>query len=316
MCAWATLPAALKASLDYLDAYTLTWFRFTTATLVMAIWVGRSSPLTRNWKRGIWLLVISAVTLTADYILYLIGLDLTTPAIAQVLIQIALLLLALGGIWLFGERFTFTQWGGFLTLLLGLGVFFRQQLAAFATDSSRFWLGSFLIVAAGVAWAIYALVQKQLLLDYASNRIMLFIYAFATVVLLPLAAPATLGGLTTRGWIVVGYCALNTLVAYGAFAEALNHWEASRVSALLALTPLGTIGFGILMERLIPGSVGEERLDWISLAGAGLVVTGSIVASLGGGLGRATAPDPPNPTPIREQEAIGTGRSQARGSTR
>jgi drug/metabolite transporter (DMT)-like permease len=283
MCAWATLPAALSASLHHMDAYTLTWFRFMVATVIMGAWSGsRARGPIRFPAKGLGMLLVAAVMLTADYLLYLIGLDLTTPAVAQVHIQAALVLVAMGGICLFGERFSRAQWAGFIALIGGLAVFFHRQLAAFSTESDRLWLGGLLVLGAGAAWAVYALVQKQLLVRFSSGHIMLFIYAFATVALLPLADPASLGAIEPIGWVVVGYSALNTLVAYGAFAEALNHWEASRVSALLALTPLGTILLGMLLERTSPGILPLERLDGFSLAGAALVVVGSLVASLAG----------------------------------
>jgi hypothetical protein len=37
---WATLPVALKITLEQLDPYTLTWFRFLVAAGAMAIFVG------------------------------------------------------------------------------------------------------------------------------------------------------------------------------------------------------------------------------------------------------------------------------------
>jgi drug/metabolite transporter (DMT)-like permease len=283
MLAWSTLPAALKAALVHLDPYTLTWFRFLVAAVVMAPWVARlTPPRARRLRDRIWLLLLAAALLTADYVLYLLGLDLTTPAVAQVVIQLAIVLMALGGIVLFGERFSGTQWMGFLALMAGLAVFFHRQLGAFAAEASRLWLGALLVTAAGATWAAYALLQKQLLLDFSSHRIMLFIYVFAAVTLLPVSVPARLLDLSGWGWATVGYCAVNTLVAYGAFAEALDHWEASRVSAVLAVTPLGTIAFGEIVGRLYPGAVQPERLDWLSLGGAALVVAGSIVTSLTG----------------------------------
>jgi drug/metabolite transporter (DMT)-like permease len=302
LAAWSTLPAALKAALEHLDPLTLTWFRFFVATLVMGAWVRDRAPRRiRRLRGGFGMLLLASAMLTADYILYLIGLDMTTPAVAQVLIQLALVLMAVGGIWFFGERFSTLQWGGFITLMAGLAIFFHRQLAAFASEADRFAAGAALIVAAGIAWAVYALVQKQLLIDYSSNRIMLFIYAFATLTLLPFSKPLTVLDLDPRGWAVVGYCALNTLVAYGAFAEALNHWEASRVSALLAVTPLGTIGFAQILERIDPETASVERLDWVSLLGASLVVAGSIATSLAG---HRVRPTPPGEAGTRHDPSI------------
>jgi hypothetical protein len=34
------------------------------------------------------------------------------------------------------------------------------------------------------------------------------------------------------------FCCANTVVAYGAFTEALNIWQAAKVSAVLAMAPI------------------------------------------------------------------------------
>jgi drug/metabolite transporter (DMT)-like permease len=286
MLTWAVLPIALSIGLRYIDPWTLTWFRFSVAMLFVSAWFGRRgrvSPGSGADGRGRkTLLVVAAFALTANYILYILGLELTTPAVSQVLIQLAPVLLALGGIWLFGERYSASQWIGFAVLVAGLSVFFHNQLGAFAEDTGRIWRGAALIVAGALAWAVYAMAQKQLLRDYSSGTVMLVIYVFATLVLLPTTTPRDLMDLDLFAWIIVASCGLNTLIAYGAFAEALNHWEASRVSAVLALTPLGTLAFEAAVERLFEGALPPERLDWTSFVGAGLVVAGSIVTSLSG----------------------------------
>ena len=51
---------------------------------------------------------------------------------------------------------------------------------------------------------------------------------------------------------------------------------------MLALTPLLTMLFATVLARLPFGYVSEESLDWVSLAGAVLVVTGSATCALAG----------------------------------
>ena len=67
--------------------------------------------------------------LVGNYVFYLLGVQHTTPANAQLLIQLAPLLMALGGIWVFGERFRAAQWLGLALLVAGMGLFFADQLA-------------------------------------------------------------------------------------------------------------------------------------------------------------------------------------------
>jgi drug/metabolite transporter (DMT)-like permease len=88
----------------------------------------------------------------------------------------------------------------------------------------------------------YALGQKQLLTVWNSLQVMMVIYLFCALLLTPWVHPLEALQLSPlQGWLLLA-CCMNTLVAYGAFAEALAHWEASRVSATLAITPLVTFG--------------------------------------------------------------------------
>jgi drug/metabolite transporter (DMT)-like permease len=77
------------------------------------------------------------------------------------------------------------------------------------------------------------------------------------------------------------FCCANTLIGYGAFAEALEHWEMSRVSAVLALAPLTTLSGMWLIERIAPHLLEPEGLNPTSIVGALLVVSGSALCALG-----------------------------------
>ena len=287
---WATLPIALKIALDVLDPITLTWFRFLVAALFTAAWLGLRGKLRGPragygglGRRGWLMLLIAAVMLVGNYVFYLLGVQHTTPANAQLLIQLAPLLMALGGIWVFGERFRAAQWFGLALLALGMALFFADQLAA-AARAPGYVLGSALVIVGAVVWAVYALLQKQLLVKLGSMQILLFIYVVATLMLLPFAHPATLLQLDALHWAVLAFCAFNTIGAYGAFAEALAHWEASRVSAILATTPLLCIAAITGVHALWPQWLAPERITALGWIGASLVVAGSAAVSL---LGRA-----------------------------
>ena len=82
--------------------------------------------------------------------------------------------------------------------------------------------------------------------------------------------------------LLLVFCGLNTVLAYGAFSEALDHLEASRVSAVLATIPIIAIVCIKLLTAIFPGFIETEKLNLISIAGAFLVVTGSMISSLSG----------------------------------
>jgi drug/metabolite transporter (DMT)-like permease len=282
---WGVLPLALGAALRTVDPLTLTWFRFLAAALLLGAWLAarRGLPRLHRLGAGGWrLLAVATAGLAVNYLGYVLGLERTTPANAQVLIQAAPLLLALGGIAVFGERFTRAQWLGLAAIVAGLAGFFASQLSALGRELGRYLSGVSWIGVAAVTWAVYGLAQKQLLRSLSSQGVMLCIYAGCALCFWPFAEPAVLAGVSAAEAALLAFCALNTLVAYGAFAAALEHWEASRVSAVLALTPLATLAASAAAARLLPGHAAPEALSPASWAGAAAVVAGSLLTSLGG----------------------------------
>src|SRR5688572_21523440 len=290
---WATLPVALKVALEAIDPYTLTWARFAFAALVVGAWLafrGGYAPFRALPPRAWAMLLVAGLMLIGNYVFYLLGLHYTTPANAQLLIQAAPLLMALGGILVFRERYNAWQWLGLAAIVVGLLLFFRDQSRA-PPPGMRYVEGSALVAIAALVWAVYAIAQKQLLNRLSSAAILLFVYVLATVVLLPVAKPATLLGLDLLHGVALGYCAVNTLVAYGAFAEALAHWEASRVSVVLALTPVLTVATVELVHTVAPGLIAPERIALLGWTGALLAIGGSALSSL------ARAPSAPRAAP-------------------
>jgi drug/metabolite transporter (DMT)-like permease len=285
MMLWGILPLALKILLRAMDSPTVVWYRFFLSSVLLGAllaWRGGLPPLARLSRAQWLLLAIATVALALNYLGYMIGLELTSPANAQVLIQLAPLMLALGGLLVFREAFSRLQWAGFCILILGLLTFFGGQLRALASSLDRYLLGSATLVGAALTWAIYGMAQKQLLHWFSSQAVMLCIYAGCTLCLSLAAKPAAILGLGGMELGVLLFCALNTLVAYGAFAAALAHWEASRVSSVLALTPLATLAFAWLMAALWPALLAPEAISPTSLLGAAAVVAGSLLTSLGG----------------------------------
>lgn len=280
---WGMLPIALKVLLVELTANTITWVRFLAAALFVSFVLinQRSLPTLRNIKgKTRVLLVIAIVGLLSNYILYLLGLHLLSAETAQVVIQLAPFLMMLGGIFIFRERLLLWQKIGAAALVLGLLLFFNDRLITLLTQVTHDSIGVLLVIIAAVTWAAYALAQKQLLMHFNSQQIMWFIYVAGALCFMPFIELSPMSELSTLQWGLLLFCCLNTIVAYGAFAEALEHWEASKVSAVLAITPLLTILFANLVSWLWPDAPVPQSLNGWSVFGAVLVVIGSAVTAL------------------------------------
>ena len=106
------------------------------------------------------------------------------------------------------------------------------------------------------------------------------LYVMASILLLPLSNPAQLFQLSTLQLTLLAFCCLNTVIAYGAFAEAMEHWHASKVSAILAISPLITIvGIGFIVW-INPDYLHTDDLNLMSISGAILLVLGIVATSL------------------------------------
>ncbi len=280
---WGILPIALKVTLTGMDPWTITWWRFAVSMLGLGAflaWKGQLPRLAGAGRRAWALLAIALLTLLANYVLYLIALDLTSPSVSQVVIQLAPLLLLLGGVFVFHERFAARQWLGFVVLLAGMLLFFNRRLPELAEPAVGLGLGVLLMIVAAIAWAVYGLAQKSLLGRFDSSQVLWLLYLGAAIALLPTAKIAAILELDGLQLGMLAFCCANTLVAYGAFGEALHHWDVSRVSAVIATAPLVTIGLMWLLEVSGIGLVAPEGLNALSVAGALAVVAGSMTAAL------------------------------------
>lgn len=278
---WSTLPVALKISMSATDAMTLTWFRFlVAAAFTLFLLFGRKKHkefLRLEVKDWLWL-GVAAVMLIGNYVLFLIGLEMTSPANAQVFIQMAPLLMTLGGVLIFKESFSRMQMLGVISIIIGLILFFNDQIKQII--SNDYSIGIWVMFAAALTWAVYALIQKKLAQVLSSQSILGFIYLFATVVLTYWADFSGVSQINQSQWIAIGYACINTVIAYGAFAEALNHWNASRVGMVLALTPVTTLLFINTFAYFYPQLISSETIYTIGYIGMAFIVTGSMLASL------------------------------------
>jgi drug/metabolite transporter (DMT)-like permease len=280
---WGVLPIALKELLSGMDAITIVWYRFFVAGVVLLLWLTwqRKLPQFVNQTGQIKsFLLIAAIGLCINYFLFSYSLNFVNGETSEAVIQLTTLFLILGGVFVYKEPFFLVQKIGTLLIMLGLLLFFNDRLSGLLSLENTETIGVIIVVFAAITWTVYALLQKQLLNSYSSVQILLLIYVFSIFVLLPFISPLTLFSLTEMQFYLLLFCCMNTIVAYGCFAEALNCWDASKVSAVLALAPLFTIGSLKLVVYLQPDYAFSDRLSILSMLGAFLLVVGSVLTAL------------------------------------
>ncbi|MBN4053378.1 DMT family transporter [Haliea sp. AH-315-K21] len=280
---WGVVPIALKELLAGMDATTIVWFRFLVSGLVLLLWltISKKLPNKLNFnKQTILFLLLASLALSCNYFFFSYSLYFVNGETSEAVIQLSTLFLILGGVIIYKEAFVPIQKIGVCLIALGLLLFFNARLKEFLHFGNSETIGVIMLVIAAFTWTLYALLQKQLLVKFSSAQILLLIYLFSVLLLLPFASPLSVFQLTQQQLFLLLFCCLNTLVAYGCFAEALNCWDASKVSAVLTLAPLFTIGFLKLLVVFYPAYQFTDRLGFISILGALLLVIGSILTAL------------------------------------
>ncbi len=266
------------------DPYTLNFYRFSLPVAVLYFYLrgrGQLPTLWRGPQRHLRARVlIAAILLIGNYLFFAYALGRITPGAAQVLIQVGTMTLLLSGIFLFGEPFSRLQWLGCAIFFGGLVTFFFYRILTMFNGIDSYAIGMGLMLIAALMWATYAILQKPLLREINPAQILLVVFTLGVVVFLPMAdltlvltfSPLALTGLT--------FCIISTLVGTAFFAEALAHWEASKISATLTTIPLFTLLFMQALSEYPNFNIDAEPITTLTIIGALLVVFGASLVAL------------------------------------
>jgi len=276
---WGFLAIALKVALKEVDPVTLAWFRFLLAFVLLLIFLGIRSPQSIKILTNPPLLaIIAAIGLAVNYVGYIKGVELTSPSNAQILIQIAPVLLAISGLVFFKEKMTRIQAFGFIMAITGFIVFYKDQLSNLLTSEKIYNTGILVVVGASFTWVVYAVLQKILVRKYNPQSLNLIIYGVPAIILIPFIELQHLFSLSVGMWLLLIYLGVNTFLAYGFLAEAFKLLEANKVGIIVTLNPMITIVTMLTLTYLEVSWIEPERISSLGIFGALLVISGAILA--------------------------------------
>ena len=274
---WGILPIFLKISLQGFHAGTISWFRFLFAFLILAIILQwrKHNPL-NILRKPPWMGIVGGACLSANYYWATVGVDLTGPSNMAVLIQVAGVFLVLVGVFVFHERLSLRQVLGMFIVGCGLFLFFHDQQSRIQ-EPGEYYYANFLIVLAALVWVGYMVTQKFLSRQYGAQSLNLLVYAVATFALVGGVEWVDFTSAGFTAWLSLIFCAVNTLLAYGALAEAVKYIPLALISVIISLNPLITLwGMKILPEIGFAG-LQSDPVGSLGYFGGAIAVTGVVL---------------------------------------
>ena len=274
---WGVLPIILKISLQGFTIGTIAWFRFSLAFLLLGIFLQfkGNRPLSILSKPP-WMGVFGGLCLTANYYWVTLGVEISGPSNMAVLIQTASVFLVLTGVFVFRERLTTRQVFGMFVVVAGLSLFFFDQQSR-VVMSSEYYFADFLIIMSAIVWVGYMISQKFLSREYGAQSINFLVYTVATLMLVGTVEWLEFASAGFNAWWALIFCGVNTLIAYGALAEAVKYIPLALISVIISLNPLITLIGMEILPAIGFANLQPDPIGMVGYFGGAIAVTGVVL---------------------------------------
>ncbi len=276
---WSFLAIILKYALLLTDPITIVWYRMAVPFFAMVFWF-----LFNNDKKKLLVLksppgplLIAGLALGLNYLGFMKGIEYTSPANAQIFIQLGPLFLALMGVMVFKESLSSAQILGFAICTIGFSLFYLDRLSFLKTGDSDFTLGLIWILTGAVAWTLFASVQKTQLPFWKSSQINTYLYLVSSCLFLPWVQWNDLWSLSIWNHLLLVFLGLNTIVAYGSLSYALQYLPLTQVTPIITLNPLFTLLFIYIIDGMSWAFIPKDPVSLQGYIGAFLAILGTII---------------------------------------
>jgi RarD protein len=273
---WGFLPILMKIALQEFSSGSIVWFRFTFAFVVLFLFLKfRKKHPESIIQSPPGFGVLAGIFLAGNYYYFLKGVEVSSPSNAGILIQIAPVLLVFLGVVLFKERFNWRQGIGLAIAVVGFVLFYRDQSRQWGSEAYS--ETSAYMVAAAVLWAGYMVFQKKLSVSYEAHYLNLLVYGTAALVLIPVAIWTDFNNSNLGSWALMIFLGVNTLLAYGCLAEAVNHIPLWLISVVITLNPFITLVVMHILPLVAPDWVAPEIIGLWGYIGACTAICGVVM---------------------------------------
>ena len=278
---WGILAVELKVTFAWIDSLSVVWIRFVIAFIMLLIWVlitGKNNFAI--FKKPPPLIFLTAIFLGMNYYGFMEGVHYTSPSNAQIFIQIGPVGFAFVGIFIYREKVTWRSFAGLSLVLLGLFIFYYNQLYGFKGFEGQYKKGILMVIAGAICWTVFASLQKKLVKTWDPNQLNLMIYGFCSILFLPMTDFSTLFHLNFFQWLILISLGLNTVLSYGFLALAIKYVEANKVSVIITLNPIITFIIMAILGAIGVSWIAPEHFNIYGIIGAVAVIGGAIITIL------------------------------------
>lgn len=230
-----------KAVVEAVDAGTVTFIRTVIAAAgLYAIVRIRSGPL-RIEPRDWWQLsLLGFLGVALNQFLYLYGIRFSTAANGALLYAATPIFVLVSARVIAGEQITQRKTFGIILAFVGIAIVIFERGVDF---SSGYLFGNALILVAVVAWTLFTVLGKKMILKYGPLKTTAAMMFTGAVIFLPVGIPSALQfpfhQLTALHWAGILYLAIGTsILGYLLWYHALSRIEAGKVAVFTNAQPV------------------------------------------------------------------------------
>lgn len=284
---WAAQYAAYKTASSQMGPVTVSAWTFLFATLILLPFLLRERMASSNfggphrWSRRDWtgFLVIGVFGLVPASAFLAWGTERSTASNAALIYLTVPILTAVLASIILGERMTRIRWLSLGISLAGVMLLSRSELQQQSLVRTEFLVGNVLVLLACASSSFYNVYSKDLLERFSGLEILVYGYAMALVLSIPLliwSEPLTwsvIGSYTTATWLsVLVLSVFSWGLAMVLWMFVLRRLDVSQASVSIYLLPF--------LGVLISAATLHERITGSMLIGGGITLAGAVMITV------------------------------------
>lgn len=240
-----------KAVVTDVDPLTLTFLRGLLSAAGLAVLVttrGRWVSIERRDRPKMLFLGFLA---TINQFLYLFGLRFTTAANGALLYAATPVFVLILSRFILGERMTVRKTAGILIAFAGVSLVIFERGVSLASEHTS---GNIIILVAVIAWALFTILGKPMVLRYGALRATSIANFAGLALLMPFGTVAAwrfpFSSLTAQDWLGIIYLGIGTsIIGYLLWYYALRRIEASQLAVFANGQPIMATLFAVLFQQ-------------------------------------------------------------------